>query len=200
MKLFYTTTSPYARKARIAAIEKGLTAKIELVLVTVRDPDSELLAHSPVGTVPALMLDDGTVLSESAIVCDCFERLGEGETLLPASGAERWAVLRREGIALGLLAGLVVWVREMRRPEAARSASTLALETGRVARCLDALEMEAPTDGADIDLARITLGCALGVLDFRLGFHDWRAGRPRLAAWYETFRARPSMQATEPHE
>ncbi|MHA1537901.1 MAG: glutathione S-transferase C-terminal domain-containing protein [Alphaproteobacteria bacterium] len=94
----------------------------------------------------------------------------------------------------------MVWVRELRRPEAARSDSALSLETGRVARCLDVLEKEIPPDGAGIDIAQITLGCALGVLDFRLGFHDWRAGRPRLSDWYEGFAARKSMQATIPHE
>ena len=35
------------------------------------------------------------------------------------------------------------------------------------------------------------------VNDFRFAADDWRAGRPNLARWYDSFRVRPSMQATE---
>jgi hypothetical protein len=49
-----------------------------------------------------------------------------------------------------------------------------------------------------VDLATITLGCALGYLDFRLPQFDWRRGRDGLARWYEIMAMRPSMIATRP--
>jgi len=47
-------------------------------------------------------------------------------------------------------------------------------------------------------LGTISVGCALGYLDFRFGSHDWRAKRPKLAKWYGTFAKLPSMKATAP--
>ena len=51
-----------------------------------------------------------------------------------------------------------------------------------------------------VDIGTITIGCALGYLDFRYGDEDWRATRPRLAAWFERFSERPSMARSAPVE
>ena len=51
----------------------------------------------------------------------------------------------------------------------------------------------------DLDLAHITLGCALSYLDIRLSKQlDWRAGHPAPAAWHEAFAAGPSMVSSQP--
>jgi hypothetical protein len=51
----------------------------------------------------------------------------------------------------------------------------------------------------DVDLGQIATGAACGISDFR--FKDvWRPSYPNLARWYEAFRERPSMRATEPAE
>ena len=54
-----------------------------------------------------------------------------------------------------------------------------------------------------IDLAQICAGVTIGWLELRanvLGpIGDIRATRPKLFRWYEAFRQRPSMKATEPH-
>ena len=46
----------------------------------------------------------------------------------------------------------------------------------------------------------LTIGCALGYLDFRFPELDWRTAHPRAAAWFAVFNALPAMQATLPHE
>ena len=63
---------------------------------------------------------------------------------------------------------------------------------------LGSLLAEIDDMAGDLDIAQIALGCALGYLDLRLSDVDWRADYPKLAAWYETFAARPSMRATRP--
>jgi len=63
---------------------------------------------------------------------------------------------------------------------------------------LDAFETEVDTFEAKPTIGTITLGVALGYLDFRAPDVEWRDGRPELTAWFETFSARPSMQATMP--
>lgn len=70
----------------------------------------------------------------------------------------------------------------------------------KVQRGLDWLEQNVDQLAEEPDIGSITIGCALGYLDFRFGADKWREGRARLAAWFERFEARPSMQATMPRQ
>ncbi|MNT76824.1 hypothetical protein D3C72_2158750 [compost metagenome] len=49
-------------------------------------------------------------------------------------------------------------------------------------------------------IGEITIGCALGYLDFRFPEFDWRAQYGNAARWNEAFQSLPAMQATRPHE
>jgi glutathione S-transferase len=63
---------------------------------------------------------------------------------------------------------------------------------------LDAAEAEAASFGDSVDIGTITIACALGYMDFRYGNDNWRASRPKLAAWFEQFSKRPSLAQTMP--
>ena len=67
-----------------------------------------------------------------------------------------------------------------------------------ITSALDRLEAEADELGEPPTIGEIAAACALGYRDFRFADVDWRTTRPRLAAWYEAFRKRPSMRQTEP--
>ena len=54
---------PYAMRARMAIAVSGV--QVELREVVLRDKPSEMLEVSPKGTVPVLVMPDGTVLEES---------------------------------------------------------------------------------------------------------------------------------------
>jgi glutathione S-transferase len=69
MQLFYSATSPYARKVRMVAIETGLNAQITSVAVNVADDNPALFAANPLGKVPALLLDNGEALFDSPVIC-----------------------------------------------------------------------------------------------------------------------------------
>jgi len=200
MRLFYGAPSPFARVVRVALLETGLDARVRKQEVTLRDPNSALLPYNPVGRVPALELDDGTVLTESLLILSYIDTLHEGRPLLPRDGSDKWRTLAEMGIAAGMLEGIVTWARELRRPGGERSAGVIALETTRVNRTADALERAVANGGysGEIDAARIVLGCALGWIDPRHPVWSWRAGRPALAAWFEDIAATPSFQATVP--
>lgn len=200
MRLFYGAPSPFASVVRVALLETGLDARVRKQEVTLRDPNSALLPYNPVGRVPALELDDGTVLTESLLILSYIDTLHEGRPLLPRDGSDKWRTLAEMGIAAGMLEGIVTWARELRRPGGERSAGVIALETTRVNRTADALERAVANGGysGEIDAARIVLGCALGWIDPRHPVWSWRAGRPALAAWFEDIAATPSFQATVP--
>src|SRR5690606_317649 len=86
---YYPATSPYARKVRIAALEKGLGDRITLhALDPLQDPP-ELLAANPLAKVPCLLLDDGTVLVDSPVICEYLDSLAPRPALVPAGGDAR---------------------------------------------------------------------------------------------------------------
>ena len=200
MKIFSSAGSPYARIVRIALIELGLDATTEKEEVTLRDPASTLLPYNPVGRVPTLRLDDGTVLTESLLIFFHLDTTHGNPPLLPRDGSDNWVTMARMGTAMGLLDGVAVWNRELRRPVHERSPGMQVLELTRATRTLDTLE-QAVADGAyqgRMDAARIALGAALGWVERRHRTFDWRKGHPVLAAWHEAIEQTPSFMATLP--
>jgi glutathione S-transferase len=78
-----------------------------------------------------------------------------------------------------------------------QSESHLAAYRLKIAAALDRIEAEGLELAEQPDIGHIAIGCALGYLDFRFAADQWRAGRPKLSAWYADFARRPSMRATE---
>jgi len=68
------------------------------------DDVPKLRRHSPIGRVPALILDDQQVIIESAAILDYLDReVGPERALTPAAGVERNQALSLLGIATGAL-------------------------------------------------------------------------------------------------
>jgi glutathione S-transferase len=200
MRLYYAAASPFARIVRVALIETGLDPRVEKHEVTLYTLESALLPINPVGRVPTLVLDDGTMLSESKLILDYIDTQHGGPSLLPRDGSDGWRTLAGMGTAAGLLDGIVAWARALRPPENERSPRVIEWEGSRVNRVADRLE-QAVAGGAyagPIDAARIVLGCALGWVEPRLPVWHWREGRPALSAWSDAIAATPSFQATLP--
>ena len=76
MKLYITTPSPFARKVRIVAHEKGLSERIEEIAVDPYANAPELLATNPVVQVPTLIAEDGLPLTDSPVICQYLDALG----------------------------------------------------------------------------------------------------------------------------
>ena len=200
MRLFYAPASPYARMVRVALLETGLDGHVGKREVTLRDPDSALLPFNPVGRVPTLELDDGTILTESLLILCTIDTLHDGPPLLAKDGSDRRRMIAEIGTAMGMLDGIVAWSRELRRPENERSPNVIELETTRVNRTADMLEraVAAGAYAGSIGASRIALGCALGWIDPRHPIWHWRDERPALAAWFDAIAARPSFKRTAP--
>jgi glutathione S-transferase len=201
MKLRYSPTSPYVRKVWITALETGLDGRIERMETNPWDPAGDLPTDNPLGKVPALILDDGSVLFDSPVICEYLDSLHGGRRLLPSSGRERWDALRLQALADGILdASVLLFIETRRRAEAERSAWWQNLQTETIHRSLQALEDSTETLATAPDIGTIALGCALGYLDFRFPELAWRDRAPRLAAWYARFAERPSMRQSTPQD
>ena len=198
MKLFCSKTSPYARKVRVAIEELGLADQVEEAVVDPFAPPPDLLAANPLSRIPTLVTERGEALPDSALILDYLAHRKSGLATL-ARGSKRWEVLRRAQIADGVIDAAVSIVMEKRRPESIHYMPFLDRQTQIIGRALDQLNADAgllalQTPG----VCEITCGVALGYLDFRLPYLEWRKGREPLAHWYTVFAQRPSMQKTQP--
>lgn len=197
MKLYITTPSPFARKCRIVAREKGLIDRIEEIAVDPYASPAELTAINPIAQVPALVTDEGMAITDSPVICEWLDLHGTGPRLLTSDGPDRWRVKRIETLAAAVLEMGVKLVLEKRRPESERSASWVARWTENMSRGLDSLE-SAQLHAEPLDLGVITAGCATTWIGFRHPDFDWRTGRPGLVALTAALEARPSFVATYP--
>ncbi len=188
--------SPYARKVLVAAHETGAIAEIEVVEAHVFDPKTPLRTENPIGKVPALVRDDGSVLYDSTVICEWLDAREGRRRLLPEPGEARIQALRRNALGDGLGLAATWNIRERYRPDGERSEAYMAYYTATMERCFPALEEEAGEIAATFDLGAISIACALSYVDFRYPDLDWRRTAPNVAAWFGEVSGRPSMTAT----
>nr|WP_026784355.1 glutathione S-transferase family protein [Pleomorphomonas koreensis] len=198
MILRTSLTSPFGRKPRLAAAVLGLSERIEVVPADFFDEADSLRTQNPLGKIPTLLLADGTALYDSRVILEYFDHLAGGGRLIPAGPAARFAALKLQAIGDGILdASVLRRLETLFREAPQRSERWLAYQAGKMGRALDLLDAAPPSE-SDILVGEIAVACGLGFIDFRLG-DDWRAGRPRLAGWFERFAGRcPGFDATAP--
>jgi len=202
MKLLYGTTSPYVRKVTVLAHETGLHSHIERLNTLPWEPDTQIGGTNPVGKVPALILDDNSVIYDSDVIVDYLDRQHSGARRLPEADPARTDVLRRIALANGAMEAIILVFSELtRRPAHLQWDYWIDRQQTKVHRSLDAMETDPTISDADtFDAGHIAMACCIGWIEFRgsmLGV-DWRAGRSRLANWFDLINQRESMQLTVP--
>lgn len=202
MRLYHSPASPYVRKVMVVALEKGVADRIELLPSAVSPVarDATVVASNPVGKVPTLLLDSGAALYDSRVICAYLDALVPDPALLPAAMEECFAAMTLEALADAVLdAALLARYETVLRPEALRWDDWVRGQMEKIDSGLAALEtVWLDRLAGPLTLGTIAAACALGYLDFRFADKDWRAAHPRLADWFETVSARPSLQATRP--
>jgi len=182
MKIAYSAASPYVRKVMACAIARGLNDRIERLKIGTTDP--ALLQYNPLSKVPTLILNDGTSLYDSPVICEYLDSIGNAPKLFPPLGPARWKALTQEALADGILDATQPRRREIALPQDDGRKAYIALQQGKVARALDALEKDADSLCMLTTISEIAIACALGYLDFRYANEPWRPGHPKLDAWY----------------
>jgi glutathione S-transferase len=90
LKLYDFTLAPNPRRVRIFLAEKGVEVPMEQV--NTREGaqfQPQFLAVNARGTVPTLVLDDGTVLTESVAICRYFEETHPEPSLFGRTATQR---------------------------------------------------------------------------------------------------------------
>jgi glutathione S-transferase len=203
LKLLHAPTSPFVRKVMVCAHLAGLADRIKLMPSAAHPVrrDERIAVHNPLAKVPTLILPDGQALYDSRVICEYIASLGRNDYLFPASGPARWRALAQQSLGDGLLdAALLARYEITARPGDRQWPDWRDAQLVKVSASLDAIEAQAPFAEQHPTIGEITIGCALGYLDFRFPEIDWRAGHPQAARWFAAFQTMPAMQATTPYE
>lgn len=208
MKLFASAASPFVRKVLVVAHELGLADRVQVEHVALSPiaPNAELNRRNPLGKIPALELDDGAVLYDSRVICEYLDALAVGRKVIPATSAERFAALRTQALADGVLdAGILLRYETILRPEEQRSAAWMDGQAEKVLAGLRELERSIDTSAREPNIGDIAAAVALGWLAFRAplatrpaGGVDVKEAFASLFAWYDELSKRPSFAGTHP--
>jgi glutathione S-transferase len=202
MKLYDLKAGMNPRRVRIFLAEKGIDVpKVEVDMMKHENDQPDYLAVNPMGKMPALELDDGTILTESMAICRYFEEIQPEPPLFGRTPLER--------------AQVEMWNRRMEHeimiPASEVFRHTSDFWIGRLeqipafgeqcrARVMDRLAwLEGEMAGRDYivtdtyTVADITLQCGL-LLGKAVGIRIPEEHR-NLTAWWERVTSRPTARA-----
>ena len=198
MRLFSTPTSPYARKVRMALLEKNISCSIENV--DLRDPEHAGKEQNPLGKIPVLVRNNGEALYDSRVILQYLELFHPEPALLPAALEERIRCLRLEALADGIMDASIAWVQEHRHSKDCQDPALILKQRGKVQRGLAYLQEQcqhwSPQPQRPLDLGQIAAIAAVGYVDLRapellLPYAD-------LHRWTQSLRDRHSVAETIP--
>jgi glutathione S-transferase len=203
MKLIGSLTSPYVRKVRVVMAEKKLD--YQFVLEDVWANDTHISESNPLGKVPCLVMEAGEAIFDSRVIVEYLDTLSPVGKLIPSQSRERVEVKTWEALADGVSdAGILarmesVWTERFVEQ---RSQAWIDRQMGKVDASLKAMARglaEKPyCSGIHLSLSDISVGCALGWLDFRFPELAWRSSHPNLAKLQDKLMQRQSFIDTKP--
>ena len=200
MKLYTTTLAPNPRRVRIFMEEKGIEMPVqEISIMEGEHKQEEYKKISSSSKVPALELDDGTVITESMAICRYLELLHPEPALFGSSKVEQAKIeMESRRIELELMLPIASAFRHT-HPAAAALENPQIEEYGIAQRenainRLDLLDEELGEQkfiaGDDYSVADITALCAI---DFGgLAQIEVPSSLVNLSRWLENMRSRPS--------
>lgn len=192
--------SPFARKVRVALIEKGIP--FEIIVDAPWNADSKASQMNPLAKVPALDIGQGQVLYDSKVIIEYLETLGRDPVLLPTDPYARVAHKQIEALADGVCDAIVLTVIEGARDPGLRSDWWLARQRskaeGGIAEAARLLGSREYFVGDTFGLADVAVGCMLGYVSLRAPEIAWWQSYPNLAAFSARVETRPSFRDTVP--
>jgi glutathione S-transferase len=201
MKLVGSLTSPFVRKVRIVLSEKRIVYDFDVDIPW--ESTTHVAEYNPLGKVPVLVMDDGTILYDSRVIVDYLDSANPVSRLMPEFNRERSMVKRWEALADGICDAASTIFLERKRPDALQSAEWIARQQKKVMLGLEVAARDLGDkkwcEGNVYTLADIALGCTLGYLSFRFPEIKWRMF-PNLAGLVDMLEERASFIETTPKE
>lgn len=199
MKLIGSKTSPYVRKIRVLLAERQLAH--EFVEESAWTADTKVPNYNPLNKVPALQLDGGESLYDSAVIAEYLDAISGGQ-YLPQQPADRAKVKCLEALGDGIADAGITAFLERKRDASRQDAAWIARQLDKVDAGIAAVSQSLGTKpylgGPQANLGDVACACGLFWTEFRMPELRWRERYPNLKAWAERMEARPAFAASRP--
>jgi len=198
--LYHLWLHPFSRKVRVALVEKGL--EFDLKIEKIWERRTEFLAINPAGDVPVLLEEDGTVLTDSNVICEYLDEVYNTMDLIgrePLGRAETrrlvaWFDQKFNAEVTENLVGEKMMKRFLKMGEP--SGASIRAGHANIHYHLDYIgfltERQRWLAGSDFTLADITAAAHLSAIDYigDVPWDDHKAAKD----WYVRVKSRPSFQ------
>ena len=153
--------SPFGRKVKLALGILGLESEVTIEKADPTDANDSIRRQNPLGKIPALIIEDGTVLYDSPVILEYLDQRAGGGKIIPKDPGARIKALTLQALCDGILDAGILLVYEGRwRPAEKHEQKWIDHQTGKVARAMDVLEANPPALTPVPDVGQITLACA----------------------------------------
>lgn len=198
MQLYYSATSPFARKVRVLINELKIQDQFDLLQI---DPwtDSDLRQINPLCKVPTLVLNHKEVLFDSALICEYLSTLKEKNWVYPTERVSYFKSLRLQALADGAMAAVGRLYAELQKPEQLQAQAMMQRFAASQHSTLVWLEQHLDNFTEHFGIGEIAVACLLEYIDFRFPDSDWKSQHSQLATWLKMVAERESMQRTRFH-
>jgi glutathione S-transferase len=189
MTLRSSPASPFGRKVRIASSILGLDSTIDVQPADPTNTADTLRHQNPIGKIPVLITEEGAAFYDSRVILEYLDHCAGGGCIIPAEPHARFAALRLQALADGVMDASILQVYEGRwRAAEKHETKWLDHQAGKIERALTALEADLPGLDSMPHVGQIAAACALGYRDLRFN-GAWRKDYPRLVGWLAEFAA-----------
>lgn len=178
-----SSTSPFGRKVKVAALVTGHKSKLTIVNSDTMSADDPLRRDNPLGKIPCLLLPDGMTVYDSRVIIEWLDHDAGGGKVIPKEWPKKLAALKLQALGDGIMDAAILLLYEGRFRDAEKHETRwLDHQRGKVERGLAALEADPPQVSATPDVGTLTVACMLDWLDFR--FSTLASGKyPKLATF-----------------
>ena len=199
-RLISATPSPYARKVRIALLEKAIP--FELITEVPWDHTTTVPQHNPLEKLPVLICEDGSSVYESSFILEWLETKFPEPAMYPTDPVERLRARRLEVLGDGVCDAVVLTFFENMRDANCASAEWLARQQrkieGGMSAIADLIGSKTYAVGGQFGLGDIAVATTLAYLETRYPKLDWRSLYPNLSNYSDYIEQRESFAQTKP--
>lgn len=200
MKLYYSKSSPFARKVQITAAVLGIKKKMELIPTDVFIPPADFRKINPLIKVPALEMDSGEMLVNSPFICQYLAQTTPGGHKIFPLGPDLWPALNIQAIADGGTDACVArrWEAHIRAPDKFDSKFDRRQQE-KVKNALEFFESNLfHFSRTELTIKEISLICFVDYILFRFAHENLDNEFPRTFAFVKKWNENPLVKESSP--
>ena len=197
MKLITATPSPFARKVRVALLEKNIS--YEEIIDIPWNSNTKTNGINPLGKIPILLLKDQETMFDSKVINQYLDYLEPNPLLYPRSFQDNISARLLETVADGICDSVVLVFLENSRNKDLRSKNWIKRQEKKIFEGVEYLSNYLKKNvGNSFSIADISCFSCLEYIDLRFPKFEWKNRYKNLNKYWNIHKIRDSFKKTKP--